>query len=519
MRQRRKAEKQIRQLSTALQQSPVSVIITDPDTRIQYVNDCFARFSGMEANDLIGVTPFEITRGQVPLNEYKDLWDNVKKGEIWKGELEYLKRDGQKVWLSITVSPVLDDTHGISNFVAIMEEITDRKIAEQTLRRAKEEAEKSDHLKSAFLANMSHEIRTPMNAILGFSSLLKEGDLDHEQSNYYVDIINSKGRDLLRIISDIIDISRIEAGDLYIKMEPVEIYPFIREIFREFKEDTQVQTRSNLQFRLKIHEPEIPLIVNTDPARLKQVLVNLIQNALKFTPDGFVELGFKLKKDNDIHFYIKDSGVGIPEDKVKIIFERFRQLDESHTREYGGTGLGLAICKNLLDLMGTELSVKTTEGRGSEFSFRMKYISTQSTKQPQPAEETEIIPILDLEGRKILIAEDDGSSYLYLESLLSRYSAEIIWAKNGIQAVDMVKRNKDIDLVLMDIRMPDMNGIEATRIIRNKHPDLPIIAQTAYAQVKDRNLALENGCTDYLSKPISAVKLVKLLSRYIGKGD
>lgn len=520
MRHRKKAEKKIRQLSTALQQSPVSVIITDPETRILYVNDSFTRFSGMEPEKVIGRTPSDITRGQIPLNNYNDIWENVKKGDIWKGELDYVKKDGTKVWLSITVSPVLDDKNQASNFVAVLEEITERKIAEQNLRKAKDEAEKSDHLKSAFLANMSHEIRTPMNAILGFSSLLREEDLDREQSDYYIDIINSKGRDLLRIISDIIDISRIEAGDLYIKMEPVGIFQFMRGIFNEFREDTQVKDRSNLQFRLNVPDPERKAIINTDPARLKQVFVNLIQNALKFTPDGFVEVGFKLLEKNEIRFFVKDSGVGIPEEKRKIIFERFRQIDDSHTREYGGTGLGLAICKNLLDLMGSGLSLNSVEGQGSEFFFRMKYILTEIPDTSAKAGETEMAKLkLDLKGKKIMIVEDDGSSYLFLETLLNKFSPEIIWARNGKQAIEMVNKINGINLILMDIRLPEMDGMETTRMIRKKYPDLPIIAQTAYAQISDRKLALESGCSDYLSKPISPTELNKLLAKYLNPSD
>jgi len=202
LRHRKEAETRIRQLSTSLEQSPVSVIITDTETRIIYVNNTFARFSGLELDKVIGATPFEISRGQIPVANYEDLWDSVRSGKIWKGELEYTMKDGSKVWLSITVSPIFDENEQVTNFVGILEEITERKIYEQDLKRAKEDAEKSDRLKSAFLANMSHEIRTPMNAILGFSSLLKEEDIDLEQSNYYIDIINSKTGKVYRWIQN-----------------------------------------------------------------------------------------------------------------------------------------------------------------------------------------------------------------------------------------------------------------------------------------------------------------------------
>ncbi len=520
LRHRKKAETQVRQLSTALEQSPVSVIITDTETRIIYVNNAFTRFSGLDLEKVLGATPFEITRGQIPVKNYQDLWGSVRSGKIWKGELEYTMKDGSKVWLSITVSPIFDENEQVANFVGILEEITERKIYEQDLKRAKEDAEKSDRLKSAFLANMSHEIRTPMNAILGFSSLLKEEDIDLERSNYYIDIINSKGKDLMRIISDIIDISRIEAGDLLVRVEPLEIFEFMRDIYEEYKEDTQIKTRPNLQFRLYIPETEQPVIVNTDPARLKQIFVNLIHNAIKFTPDGYIEIGFDLLPQNNITLFVRDTGIGIAQEKQKIIFERFRQIDESHTREFGGTGLGLAICKNLVEKMGSELMVKSLVGQGSDFQFTLKYTDTEESA-PAPVQVTEekesegSKPGLDLMGRKILIVEDDGSSYLFLETLLRKHNPEIFWAKTGRRAIELLKKEDDIDLILMDIRMPEMNGIDTTRKIRKIYPDLPIIAQTAYAQMSDRKMALDCGCNDYISKPIEAIELNAMLSKYL----
>jgi PAS domain S-box-containing protein len=520
LRHRKEAETRIRQLSTALEQSPVSVIITDTDTRIIYVNDTFTRFSGLELDEVIGTNPFEITRGQIPVKKYEDLWENVRLGKIWRGELEYGMKDGKKVWLSVTVSPIFDENEQVTNFVGILEEITKRKIYEQDLKRAKEQAEKSDRLKSAFLANMSHEIRTPMNAILGFSSLLKEEDIDLEQSNYYIDIINSKGKDLMRIISDIIDISRIEAGDLLVRVEPLEIFEFMRDIYEEYKEDNQIKTRPNLQIRLYIPENEQPVIVNTDPARLKQIFVNLIHNAIKFTPEGYIEIGFDLLPQNKIRLFVRDTGIGIAQEKQKLIFDRFRQIDESHTREFGGTGLGLSICKNLVEKMGSELTVKSLVGQGSDFQFTMKYSDTEESI-PAPVHVSEkkegegSKPDPDLKGRKILIVEDDGSSYLFLETLLRRHNPEIFWAKTGRRAIELLKKEVNIDLILMDIRMPEMDGLDTTRKIRKIYPDLPIIAQTAYAQISDRKMALDCGCNDYISKPIEATELNAILFKYM----
>jgi len=472
---KKKAEIQIRQLSTALEQSPSPVIITDTESNILFVNNSFSAFSGMKPEEVIGSKPDSITRGQINMSGNKKMWKTIRSGKIFRDEIPYSFHDGKKYWLSVTVSPVLDEKVKVTHYVIIFEDITSRKEYEDSLRTAKERAEESDRLKSAFLANMSHEIRTPMNAILGFSSLLKGQEVNPEQRSYYIDIINSKGKDLLRIISDIIDISRIEAGDLYIRTEPVEIFRFVREIYEELKADAQLKTRANLQFRLNIPPDDKSLIINTDSTRLKQVFVNLIQNAIKFTPDGFIEMGFKLLDNNDIRLFVRDSGIGIPKEKQEIIFDRFRQVDDSHTRQYGGTGLGLAICMSLVEKMGGELKVRSGDGQGSEFHFTLKYILTEA---PEPAKEVheKDDASLNLKGKKILIVEDDGSSYIFLETLLQKYHPVISWAKNGKQALAQMEKAGDFDMILMDIRMPQMNGLEATVGIRKNiriSPSLP----------------------------------------------
>jgi PAS domain S-box-containing protein len=520
----KKAEKQIKQLSSAIEQSPLVVIFTDIEGTVEYVNQMFYLASGLEEKDVLGRHISRISTGTFSLDQLTEILATVSQGKSWQGELEY-KHDGEKSnWYELSVSAIQDDKGSPSHIIFLIQDITKRKEFEENLKIAKQKAELSDHLKSSFLANMSHEIRTPMNAILGFASLLKENDLPPEQINYYIDIINTKGRDLLRIISDIIDISRIEAGDLLIKMEPVEVYQFIQEIYAEYKEDSALSTRPNLSFRINIPEKKRKVILNTDPSRLKQVIINLIQNALKFTTEGYIEVGFSFKGKNNVKFYVKDTGIGIPKEKQKIIFDRFRQVDDNHTREYGGTGLGLTISKNLVEKLGGKLEVESDENQGSLFYFDLKCISTDSSMDMEDNWAVEIeekVPLatektLDLSNKRILVAEDDGSSFIFLETILKKYNAEIVWVKSGTQVIEHLEKENHYDLILMDIRMPDLDGIETTKMIRQLNNPVPIIAQTAYAQTSDKKLALDSGCDDYISKPIKIADLTALLEKYLG---
>jgi len=522
----KKAEKQINQLSSAIEQSPLVVIFTDIEGRVEYANNRFYEDSGVASKDIIGKHIVDISQGTFSADQINVIMQTLSEGKVWQGEIEYGHGSGDKLWNQTSVSPIKDDKGNPTHIVYMVQDITTRKRFEENLKIAKQKAELSDHLKSSFLANMSHEIRTPMNAILGFASLLKEEDLPPEQSNYYIDIINTKGRDLLRIISDIIDISRIEAGDLQLKMEPVEVFNFIHDIYEEYKEDTALSTKPNLGFRIKIPKKDRKVIMNTDPARLKQVIVNLIQNALKFTTKGYIELGFSFKGKNVIQFYVKDTGIGIPKEKQTIIFDRFRQVDDTHTREYGGTGLGLTISRNLVEKLGGTLEVESEENQGSLFTFDLKYLSTgivtQEFKKLVEAEEKvrklqKITKIhLDLSEKKILVVEDDGFSYIFLETILNKYCAEIVWLKTGKEVLKYLSEDNRCDLILMDIRMPEMDGFEATQAIRLSGNNVPIIVQTAYAQLADKKLAFEAGCNDYISKPIKVDDLTTLLEKYFG---
>ena len=440
----------------------------------------------------------------------------MRKGSVKNVEVELLTQKKNHIYVDLSASLIRDTSENPIGIATITQDITERKAYETVLKAAKEKAEESDRLKSAFLANMSHEIRTPMNAILGFSELLKTEGISQEARNEYIKIISSKGNELMLLINDIIDISKIEAGDISISKSDLMVFDFLQEAFREFSKEKGLMNKHEIQFRLKLQENSNP-VIHTDPARLKQILYNLISNAMKFTHEGFIEMGC-YQEDERVIFYIKDTGIGIEEDKYNIIFDRFRQVDESINSEFGGTGLGLAISRHLCHMLGGEIWMESVINQGSTFSFYLpllENLASENDSENHSSGSWNRKKVIDLSGKIILVAEDDSANYLFIESFLKRTNSKVIWAKDGEQLIEIFKSEPAIDLILMDLRMPVLNGIDATRIIRNTHPDLPVIALTAYAFADDREKSIEAGCNDYLAKPVKLEELSETLTKYL----
>lgn len=389
--------------------------------------------------------------------------------------------------------------------------ITERKLFELELKSSKEKAEESDRLKSAFLANMSHEIRTPMNGIIGFAELLKDPAISEDERKGYVDIINSSSQQLLSIINDIIDISRIEAGQVKIAKIKTDLNQLIREIHAFF---TPVAQLGELRLKFQTGLPDSGAVIRADSTKLHQIISNLVANALKFTPQGYVEFGYELKNDY-LEFFVKDTGIGIKPESQKIIFERFRQA-EPHIpgKKPVGTGLGLSICKAYVELMGGNIWLNSQTGYGTQFYFTIPYekASFENHLTPAPDLATDLSVIKDL---TILIAEDESMNFLFLKEILSLPNVEIIHAGNGEEAVEIIKSNPSVSLVLTDLKMPILDGYEATRIIKKLRPNLPVIAQTSYAMIGDREKALEAGCDEYIAKPISRDELYSLIRKVL----
>lgn len=369
--QRKLAEDERMKLLTAVAQSPVSILITDHKGNIQYVNPKFSQVTGYSIEEVIGENPNVLNSGTQTKEFYEQLWDTILAGRDWKGEFQNKKKNGELFWENVIIAPIRDEQNNISNFVAIKEDISDKKKLMSELIRAKENAEESDRLKTSFLANMSHEIRTPLNSILGFTSIMNTCEnLSETERNEYSEIINKSADSLLQIINDIIDISSLETGQLKIVISRFKINKMISTIFQEF-EDKVSKTKHKLQIRYLLANND--LIIESDINRLNQIFINLLTNALKFTDRGYIEFGVEKYDKQNIYFKVEDSGIGIRKELHEIIFERFRQGEDNTVRHYGGNGLGLSIVRNLIELMGGKIWVESEPGKGSRFCFYLPF--------------------------------------------------------------------------------------------------------------------------------------------------
>ena len=379
---------------------------------------------------------------------------------------------------------------------------------------AKRKAEESDHLKTAFLSNMSHEIRTPMNAILGFSNLLSHPDISSIEKEEFINLIRINGKNLLTLVEDIIDISKIDSGQLQIKNTSCNLHQVMTIVYDSFLDDIKRRGLFNLKLYLKEGVADDNIRILTDEHRLQQILINLVGNAVKFTERGFVEFGYTQENDQFLQFYVKDTGIGLPKDKEKEIFERFSKFNSDKDRLYGGTGIGLSIAKHLVDLMGGEIWVESEPLVGTTFYFTIPYhrLSIPINAIEETPEPTKVF---NWEGKTFLVAEDEEDNFRYIEVALALSNASLIWARDGQEAVDVFKRVNDIDLVLMDIKMPQMDGYTATREIKNISSKVPVIAQTAYAMSEEKEKSREAGCDDYIAKPIGYDDLLATINRFV----
>ncbi len=413
---------------------------------------------------------------------------------------------GNKIF-DISYTGIMYD--GKKAMLEIFQDITVRKEKEVELIIAKEKAEESDRLKSAFLANMSHEIRTPMNGILGFTELLKEPNLTGEEQQKYIQIIEKSGTRMLNIMNNIISISKIESGLIELNISEININEQIEYLYTFFKPAVEGK---GMRFFYNNSLPFRKANIKTDREKLFAILTNLIENAIKYSEEGSIEFGYD-KKGKYIELYVKDSGIGIINNRQEAIFERFIQADIADKNAYQGAGLGLSISKAYVEMLGGKLWVESETGIGSTFYFTIPY-TTELLKTDGITNSTagDVMEV-QAEKLKIIIVEDDETSDLLLNIMLSEIGKEILHAKSGLEAIELCRNNPDTDLILMDIKMPVMDGHEATRQIRQFNKDVIIIAQTAHGLSGDKENAIVAGCNAYISKPIRKVELLSLIQQ------
>jgi PAS domain S-box-containing protein len=488
---------------------PQSVFETDSYGNYTYVNKAWHQSFGFTEGDLKeGLNLIETL-----VSEAKDS-DILGIQKIENSSFIAVRKNGTRFPASVYTDNIIRKGK-IAGRRGIIIDITERVNYIRSLQLETTRAKTSDELKSSFLANMSHEIRTPMNSIIGFSNLLASDQVPEIQKKSFTQYIRTSSEILLNLVDDIIDIAKIEAGELKIVKKDCALNALGTELLT-----TSLETRSRfnkqhilLEFKADVAKPEV--YVKTDPFRLRQVLVNLINNALKFTDKGSVEFGYNVIEDSTIEFYVKDTGPGLSREELDMIFERFKRSKRSEEKNIVGTGLGLAIAKNLVQLLGGEMWVDSTAGVGTTFLFTLPYL--RSTVIPERDKNHQAPAEYNWKGRTILIVEDDIHSFKYLNEVLRKTQATIVHASNGHKAVEMVNITP-IDLVVMDIQLPGMDGLEATKIIKDIRPELPVIAQTAFAMSGDREKMKLAGCDDYVAKPLNTNQILGSIHHLLTNG-
>jgi two-component system sensor histidine kinase/response regulator len=511
----KKSENEYKKLYQAIMQSPISVVITDKNGYIEFFNPAFCKITGWKDEEIPGKKASILKSGFQSAGFYEKLWKTISSGNEWQGEFKNRKKNGDLYWELASISPIKNIFGNITHYVKIAENISYLKKIEKDLKKAKLEAELANNHKNNFIANMSHEIRTPINSIIGFSELIKNEDLSQQKRNKYSEIIEENSQSLLRLIDDIIDISKIEANELKLRKEACalgELFTELELIYNNFLKRKE-KPSLNLVFRLpqQAHHD----IIFTDPHRLKQILNNLFTNALRHTERGQIEVGYKIVNENKIQFYVSDTGKGIPASEIKNIFKRFTQTENTIKYDHSGVGLGLSISKDLALLLGGDIAVQSIEGEGSVFILTIPYDKIKiPIIKPAAPKASSPLASYNFKDYTIMIAEDTPYNYEYLYNILHKAGANIIWAKDGIDVLKLYQTSK-IDLILMDIQLPEINGFDATQQIRKHNQELPIIAQTAYAMAEDRQKCIDSGCNEVLVKPIRMDDVLSTVAKYL----
>ncbi len=486
------------------------ISVFDNDGRVIFANNAFYELTGTD-KQTFRTTGLSAYLHPDDSGYFERIKNSLKDAETCKDEIRLKHIDGHYLNIS-TQAVMLNDTEGKSKgILTVSSDITPLVEHHEELIRSKIQIQESNKLKASFLANISHEIRTPLNSVVGFANLLLSDDLPKEVKEEYVDHINYNSEKLLQIIGDIIDLSRLESAQIEITYEEASISEIVNEVI----EDTRVSIKRNekpIILTVRNFLNDSGDLIFTDRLWLRRVLNHLLDNAVKFTLEGSVELSYS-RDDDNIMFKIKDTGIGINKDNLSRIFEEFRQEITGHHRPFEGLGVGLTLAKEVLERMGGKIFVESEKGIGSEFSFTIPYRPAGRRKVKNESRSSS--PLYDWSKKKCLLVDDNKDVLIYLKRILIDTGLNVIMARSGKEAIEMVKSNPELDLVLLDMQMPEMNGIEVTREIRKIRKTLPIIAQTAFIFEDDKDIILEAGCDACLIKPIRKDHLITVLSGFI----
>ena len=509
------AQQQLKTLSLALEQSQSAVMITDLNANIEYINQAYVDSSGYARADIIGQNPGRFKSGKTPKSSYVAMWAALNDGKSWQGEFINLNKQGEEFIEQTWISPIQQDDGTISHYLAVHEDITERKKTDALLLAAKERAENLAKTKSQFLANMSHEIRTPMTAIIGFSDLALL-EQDSQEIDSYLQDINTASKHLLDILNDILDVSKLDAGMMTLQLERFSLADIRTMLYGLFINTAQTKGLT-LGINIALNIPDVLI---GDSLRLRQILINLLSNALKFTQQGTVTLSVSLEQltttDVLLLFAITDTGMGISTEQQQRLFQPFTQVDEGYARNFEGTGLGLVISQDLVQLMGGSIKLDSHIGLGSCFSFELRLpLADVVTSQPQIIAAPTPNPD-PLKGVKILLVEDDAFNQKILTKVLNSLGANLVLANNGLEALAALEQGS-FDIVLMDLHMPVMDGYEATLEIRKlaRYAQLPIITISASITDETKRRCLATGMNDFVSKPINKIELLTTLERWL----
>jgi PAS domain S-box-containing protein len=507
---RKLSDEAIRKLTRAIEQTPVSVVITNLEGEIEYVNNQTKIQTGYSEDELLGQNPRILSSGEKPGEEYAVLWETLISGKEWRGEFHNRKKNGELYWEAATLTAITDEKGVITHYLAVKEDITERKKLTEDLIEAKEKAEKSDRLKTAFLNNISHEVRTPLNGILGFAEFILQPAISDEEKQHYYKALNESSERLLSTINNYMDISLIVSETMPVKSQPIDLKNLLSNIINKFEGKCKAK---NLDCILETPE-NCNAMLNCDEVLLEKAISQLLDNAVKFTVTGSITAGFSYS-DGEFKIFVRDTGSGIDPRVHASVFQIFMQEELSNTRGHEGSGLGLSITRGLVDLMGGTINLDSEKGKGTEVMMTF-HSGNGDLVAPSPVSDQKITSY-ENKSPVVLIVEDDMINSAYMEMIMQKFSFDFLLAFNGLEAVELSQSHPEISIVLMDMKMPVMDGLEATSRIKQIRSTMPVIGVTGFASVGDKERALAAGCDEYLTKPVNTDLLIATMNKLLHK--